>query len=198
MSPPPNYSDVIGTVFTNGSAKENVYVEAYHDAAIPMIPLYYLGTSIAPTDENGKFTIIFPDNPYGVIKWPFEFPNIVLKVVDQYSVLFTESVRYAVTPSRNKFEIKIPSNFIYSNKINHVNWDKLIMDVIVDMSGMPYDKIKDIIPGFVHSTVQSKYSLPASWDNLDYRGAIVPEIPKTMDHNHSIPWYLDWHEGEDQ
>jgi len=199
MSDPENFSEVTGTILDFDLVpKANVYVEAYH-VENSILPPYYLGRS-ALTDQNGKFTIVFPNDAYGVISPELlglvKSPNIQLKVTDQYSILFETQVRNSVTSTNNDFEIKIPSNFIYSDHLNHVNWTELIEDLLVDMSGMPIEEIAGIIPGFLHSAVELKYALPSSWDFLDYRGVNVPEIPKTMKHNHIIPWYLDWREEE--
>ena len=184
---------------------EKVFVEAYHVenyVLIPKVhslpPLYYLGRS-EETNQSGEFKITFPDDAYGIIgSGPipgiFKYPNIHLKITDQYRILYEVQVRLIVTEFNNYFDVKIPSNFVYSNEITHVDYDQLIKEFLEEMSGLPKEEVASLLPGLMQPIINSRYTRANVQAALNYRGINVPETPKKQEHEHTIPWYGTWKE----
>jgi len=195
---------VFGTVLDHDSNhKERVYVEAYHVEYSLLLPTtyWYLGRS-EETDQSGEFRITFPDDAYGVIGpgllGIFEYPNIYLKITDQYRKLHEVPVRLIVGEWNNYFDVEIPSDVVYSDQIDHVDWDELIKNFLEDISGLPRNEVAAIVPGFMQPIVNSKYTRKDVQTDLNYRGEMVTERPKKdpPPHSHSIPWYPTWSEEE--
>jgi len=188
---------VTGTIKDHDSnPKEKVFVEAYHvgyTLTIPPIPIfYYLGRS-EETDQSGEFRITFPTNAYGVIS-AILVPNIELRIVDQYHMLYKNPIRFLTTPTRNNFVVEIPSNFTYSDRIDHVDWKELVTDFIEDISEKSPEEIEAKLAAFLIPIDQMKYTTQAVQEKLGYRGDIIKvKTSKIEAHSDEIP--SDWGEG---
>ncbi len=189
-------SFVYGTIKDHDSnPKEKVFVEAYHvgyTLTIPRIPIfYYLGRS-EETDQSGEFRITFPTNAYGVIS-AILVPNIELRIVDQYHMLYKNPIRFLTTPTRNNFVVEIPSNFTYSDRIDHVDWKELVSSFIYDIknSEISDDDVLAKLAAFLIPIDQMKYTTQAVQEKLGYRGDIIKvKTPKIEAHSDEIP--SDW------
>lgn len=209
----------------NSNGVEDVFVEAYHCpnfAIIPPLigsvhslpPYCFLGKS-KKTDENGKFNITFPSDAYGLfgnllVPWP----NIELWIVDKYRKLYTNPLKIIVTPLRNNFVVEIPApKFTYSNQIDHVDWEELIVNFI-DGVNKPKDhpdhrtpeELKETLTALLIPIYDLKYTTQKEQQRLKYRGDIISYMaqipvndksidittPKKQSHSEEIP--SDWGE----
>ena len=189
-------SFVTGTIKDHDSnPKEKVFVEAYHvgyTLTLPRIPIfYYLGRS-KETDQSGEFRITFPTNAYGVIS-AILVPNIELRIVDQYHILYKNPIRFLTTPTRNDFVVEIPSNFTSSDRIDHVDWKKLVSSFIYDIKNSEISDADVLakLAAFLIPIDQMKYTTQAVQEKLGYRGDIIKvKTPKIEAHSDEIP--SDW------
>lgn len=190
-------SEISGNVLDwNGDPVQNTYVEAYHVLTLgglePTFPFYYLGIS-EETNLDGEFKIRFPAD--ASIKYSNSvLPNIFLRITDQSRIIHQTTVIDWVNDLSSTFEVNIPSKFVYSNEIDHVNWEQ-VLESLVESSGKSIEDIMKTIPGFVQPILDSIYLTEIVQKKLKYRGINVPNIPKKQPHEHTIPWYSDWSEN---